>query len=267
MKHPLPVPRTAARLPLCLTGEEGFEGPLDALLALLDGQPDRILQVPVAELTEQYLAWLESAQDRGLAEQVEFVETAVSLIRLKTEVLLQQWGCTEEEQAAPESALANREKDPREDLRRQLQAHQEQLVRWRDSLQEAARELGSGFFGGAASLPRGRDLQAEEKRQATATELLVRIREARRLYAKRFPGIEIEHEPLTEARLADWLGEQLEERGEPVDFETLLEAQELPGEGCLLFLALLQGCKAAKWTVRQAEAFGVIQVDLRTLSS
>ena len=67
----------APDLALRLRGAEPFEGPLDVLLELLDHQPDRILTIPVADLTAQYLAWLESAAGCGLARKVEFVETAV----------------------------------------------------------------------------------------------------------------------------------------------------------------------------------------------
>lgn len=261
MKRSFLPPRSAAQLPLCLQGEEGFEGPLDALLALLNGEPGRILQVSVAQLTEQYMAWLESAGERGLAQQVEFVETAVYLIRLKTDVLLHQWGGTSADEGVLEEGRRDRE-DPRQELQRQLEERQAEILRWRQGLRAAAERLSENSWGQATSLPRGQDGATEDKGHGNATELLVRIREARRAYALPPPQWEIVSNRWTEADWGSWLEAQLEAQPS-LDFTEVLEGCG-PGreEQCLLFSALLGGCKGGRWCVAQPEAFGPIKVAL-----
>ena len=112
----------------------------------------------------------------------------------------------------------------------------------------------------AASLPRGRDLRPEDRQQSDATSLLGRLREARRLYSQPMPHLEISHEALTEAELVGWLGEQLYCHRGPVNWETLAAKREPGRDRCLLFLALLQGCKGREWTLQQSKTFGRIDI-------
>lgn len=67
---------------------DGFEGPLDLLLYLISKHKLNILDIPISQLLEQYLAYLEGVRSRDLDIASEFLEMAARLVYLKTLSLL-----------------------------------------------------------------------------------------------------------------------------------------------------------------------------------
>ncbi len=100
-----------------------FEGPLDLLLHLIKKNEVDVANIPVATITEQYLAYVELMRDLNLDIAGEFLVMAATLTLIKSRLLL----------PAPESE-DEEEADPRADLIRQLLEYQ----RYR----EAAQALG-----------------------------------------------------------------------------------------------------------------------------
>jgi segregation and condensation protein A len=90
---------------------ELFEGPLDLLLYLVKRDQLNIYDIPIATVTEQYLAYLELMKYLDLNIAGEFLVMAATLMQIKSKMLLpaQETEQTEEEQV-----------DPREELVRQL---------------------------------------------------------------------------------------------------------------------------------------------------
>lgn len=86
-----------------------FEGPLDLLLHLIRKKELDISQVPLSELTSSYLAYLDYLEAINLEYAGEFLETAATLIWIKSKHLLPKPSFEEEIEA-----------DPEEQLRRQL---------------------------------------------------------------------------------------------------------------------------------------------------
>jgi len=101
-----------------------FEGPLDLLLELVRRNQVDVTDLPIAEITRQYLDYLHQAGELNLDLGAEFVYTAALLIQIKSRCLL-----------PPDPALAGREPDPRQELVRQLLDH-EQLRRGTEFLRE-----------------------------------------------------------------------------------------------------------------------------------
>ena len=91
-----------------------FEGPLDLLMALVRKNQVDLTEVPIAEITRQYLDYLESAAEMDLDLGAEFAYMAATLIHIKSRMLL-----------PPDPELAAREPDPRQELVRQLMEHEE----------------------------------------------------------------------------------------------------------------------------------------------
>lgn len=91
-----------------------FQGPLDLLLHLIKKNEIDIYDIPVAEITTQYLAYLEMMRDLNLDVASEFLVMASNLIYLKSRMLLPP---DEEEEEAEEQ-------DPREELVRRLLEYQ-----------------------------------------------------------------------------------------------------------------------------------------------
>ena len=91
-----------------------FEGPLDLLLTLVRRNQMEITDIPIAEITRQYLEHLRQADEQRMDLGAEFVEMAAVLIHIKSKCLL-----------ATDPEMAAAEPDPREDLIRQLLDHQQ----------------------------------------------------------------------------------------------------------------------------------------------
>ncbi len=122
------APRDAFRIAL-----PNFEGPLDLLLHLIREHKVDILDIPIALITEKYLAHLEQMREINLDIAGEFLVMASTLLHLKSRMLLPR-----EEVAAGRGELAqNKRLDPRAELVRRLLEYQkykappEQLARQR----------------------------------------------------------------------------------------------------------------------------------------
>ena len=65
-----------------------FQGPLDLLLHLIREQDIDIFDIPIAEITAQFLRAIEGVEALGLDRAGEFLELAATLIRIKVQLLL-----------------------------------------------------------------------------------------------------------------------------------------------------------------------------------
>jgi len=92
---------------------EAFEGPLDLLLYLIRRQNLDILDIPLAEITRQYLQYIELMQELQLELAGEYLVMAATLAEIKSRMLL------------PRPKLAeDSEEDPRAELVRRLQEYE-----------------------------------------------------------------------------------------------------------------------------------------------
>jgi len=89
---------TEVRIPL-------FQGPLDLLLGLIQKNEVDIYDIPVAQITKQYLEHLELMRELNLEVAGEFIYMASVLIRLKARMLLPQLKVEEDEIVDPRSEL------------------------------------------------------------------------------------------------------------------------------------------------------------------
>jgi segregation and condensation protein A len=88
---------------------ESFEGPLDLLLYLIRRQNFNILDIPLAEVTRQYLAYIEEIRRHNLELAAEYLLMAALLIDMKSRMLLPvKKADTGEEVEDPRAELARR---------------------------------------------------------------------------------------------------------------------------------------------------------------
>jgi segregation and condensation protein A len=88
---------------------ESFEGPLDLLLYLIRKQNFNILDIPMAEVTRQYLVYVEEIRRHNLELAAEYLLMAALLIDIKSRLLLPvKKADTDEEVADPRAELARR---------------------------------------------------------------------------------------------------------------------------------------------------------------
>ena len=67
---------------------ESFEGPLDLLLHLIDVNKFNILDIPIVEITAQYMEYLQSMETQDLNVMSEFLVMAATLLEIKARMLL-----------------------------------------------------------------------------------------------------------------------------------------------------------------------------------
>lgn len=115
-----------------------WEGPLDLLLHVIRTHKLDILNIPIAFVTEQYLAYLDTMRDLNLDIAAEYLEMAATLVHIKSRTMLPQAPEEEEEEAAED------EGDPREELIRRLLEYQ----RYKDAAQRLGQQplLGRDTF-------------------------------------------------------------------------------------------------------------------------
>ncbi len=107
MTQALPIERSPAytvELPV-------FEGPLDLLLGLIEGEELDITKIALAQVTDQYLAYLDVIKEADPDELTDFLVIAAKLILIKSSVLLPR---------PPPSAAEDEEEDVGDELARQL---------------------------------------------------------------------------------------------------------------------------------------------------
>jgi segregation and condensation protein A len=91
---------------------EAFEGPLDLLLYLIKRQNLDILDIPIADITRQYMEYVELMKEFQLELAAEYLVMAALLAEIKSRMLL------------PRRAETSEEEDPRAELVRRLQEYE-----------------------------------------------------------------------------------------------------------------------------------------------
>ena len=97
---------------------DNFEGPFDLLCHLLDENQVDIYDIPIAEITRQYLAYLDAMSSLDLDIASEFLVLAATLLAIKTKMLLPVVR-KDDDTSFPEGYYEG-EEDPRNDLVRQI---------------------------------------------------------------------------------------------------------------------------------------------------
>ena len=87
---------------------EAFEGPLDLLLYLIRKQNIDILDIPVAEITRQYMSYVELMKSVRLELAAEYLVMAAMLAEIKSRMLLPRSNEIEEDEQDPRAELIRR---------------------------------------------------------------------------------------------------------------------------------------------------------------
>ena len=130
-----PAARAAAdafrvALPPLRPGEPPFEGPLDLILHLVREHEVDLFDIPIARITESYLATLEALRELDIDLAGEFLHMAAQLVLMKSRLLLPRTEVAEDAPAADDAGV-----DPRAELVRRLLEYQKYKA--------AGEELGS----------------------------------------------------------------------------------------------------------------------------
>ena len=241
-------PRGLAGPPPVMVKLERFEGPLDLLLHLIKRDEIDIYDIPIAHITQQYLAYLELMRSFALEVAGEFLVMAATLMRIKAKMLLPLPAVGEEEE----------EGDPREAL-------VQRLVEYRQFKEAAGtlklREDERRLLFERGLLPSEDEAGPLPLAPATLFDLLDALN---RVLARtpRVTVYEVQGEVYDLDEKLSLIARTVAEEGR-VRFATLLERCQTRAEMIVTFIALLELVKSGTVAVVQDETFGDISLVAR----
>jgi segregation and condensation protein A len=227
---------------------EIFEGPLDLLLHLIKKNEVSITDIPIATITEQYLATIELMQTLNLDVAGEFLVMAATLIHIKSRMLLPA-GETSGDEDEDDGA------DPREELVRRLLEYQ----RYKDAAEQLEqREVLTRDVFARAAAPTETPAPAGF-REISVLELLAAIRRV----LERLPK-DVVHEvtldKVTVRQKMTLLLDTLRSR-QRLYFEELFTDVKTRLEVVVTFLAMLELVKVRAIRILQDELSGPILIE------
>lgn len=228
-------------LPLHLTA---FEGPLDLLLHLIREQKLNILDLPMADVTRQYMDYLHLMEELNLEIAAEFVAMAAHLLQIKSRLML------------PRPPVDEGIEDPREELVQKLLDYQQVKVA-ADALRIREQDAAQVVYTKPLDIQEHAVVE-EEPIKATLFDLLGAYREAlKRLLPP--PPVEVRAQPKTLDQRIDEVLRDLQD-GLWKPFDHLVAAIRTREEMVLTFLALLELVRTRRIALVQTEMFGEIRV-------
>lgn len=226
---------------------DAFEGPLDLLLYLIRRQNLDILDIDVAQITEQYMRYVELMDAVQFELAAEYLLMAAMLAEIKSRMLLPRAGDVEEE-----------EEDPRANLVRRLQEY-ERFKKAAEDL-EALPRLEREVWQASAAPP---DLHLERPLpDIDMREVLLALSEVLRR-AEMYASHQIQRESLsTRERMSEVL--ETLRSGAFVPFVSLFRPEEGRLGVVVTFLALMELIKESLVEIVQTEGFGPIHIKAKS---
>ena len=227
---------------------EAFEGPLDLLLYLIRRQNIDVLNIPITEITQQYIEYIELMKEIQLELAGEYLLMAAMLAEIKSRMLLPRAAIEEEE-----------EEDPRLELMRRLQEY--------ERIKKAAEDL--------SALPwLERDIFIANvkvrERKVMATLPDITLKEMLLAFhgvlkrAEMFSNLHLQREPLSMRQRMSEILNQIR-ANTFFSFSKLFDPEEGRMGVAVTFLAILELLREATIEVVQAEEYAPLHV--RMLSS
>lgn len=223
-----------------------YEGPLDLLLDLIRKQQVNIYDIPIAQITAQYLEYMQQAAELDIELSSEFVFMAATLIHIKSRTLLPR---------DPELEKISPEEDPRKELVERLIQHQQfknaaEMLQQKRVVEEAT-----------WSNPQ---IQAflENETPVLAVGIFELVRTFQQVLdrAKNRPVYEVDEEDISVPHMMRFVHHQLARlrQANYLSAIELFEAQRSQRAMICMFLAILELVKRGGIELAQAEAFGDI---------
>ena len=238
LPHDLYIPPDALEVFL-----DAFEGPLDLLLYLIRKENIDILDIPIAEITRQYMEYVEIMKTVRLELAGEYLVMAAMLAEIKSRMLLPR-----------PPAVEGEEEDPRAQLVRRLQEY-ERYRKAAESLEHLP-QLGREIY--AASVEHDAPAVKRPEPNVSLFELLEAFKHVlARAEINRHHRVRLEALSVRE-RMTQILGKV--NRDSFVDFPDLFEPREGRMGVVVTFMALLELLKESLVVLVQNEPYAPIHV-------
>lgn len=239
---------------------DAFEGPLDLLLHLINRLEIDIYDIPVAEITEQYLIYIKTMKELKLDLASEFLVMAATLLAIKSKMLLPK---QDEDSSLEDSAEFEMAEDPREELVERLIEYRKYKEAAHD-LKHMEEERGRMYTKAPSDLSvYVKDSEPEKKTELNVTlydmlaafQKLMRRKKLQRPLATKIARQEIS----IEKRMTEIMGELNSIKGR----KSFNELFPYPGKEHIVvtFLAILELIKRKEIDVLQEENFSEIFIE------
>ena len=240
-----PKPRKDTEFPFAITLGEVYDGPLDLLLDLIRKQDIDIYDIPIAQITAQYLGYVERIKQLDVEVAAEFIYMASVLIQIKSRMLL------------PRDPLApdGQQDDPRAELVNRLLEHEKfktaaQMLLQKQQIEEAV-----------WSNPALKEFQNDE---GTEPELAADVVDLVRTFqqildrARTRPVIDVNQETITVTQMIQYFRQRLLLEDRPVRLKQLLRSLQTRQALVCSLLALLELVRLQAILLRQDRTFGEV---------
>ncbi|MBI5099967.1 MAG: segregation/condensation protein A [Nitrospirae bacterium] len=223
-----------------------FEGPLDLLLHLIKENKIDIYDIPIIDITHQYIKYLELMKELNLEIAGEFLVMAATLIHIKSKMLLP----TDEEEKK-ESA-----EDPRSELVQRLLEYQ--AYKESSGFLRKREEIWKNIF--QRNISDKDDFTFEPEPLLFDANVFDLITAFKKLLEKApAQAVEITRETLTVADKINFIIERIEKE-DGIRFEDLFEEGYTRLTLIVTFLALLELIRLGLVKIYQEKAFGIIWI-------
>ena len=222
---------------------EAFEGPLDLLLYLIRRQNIDILDIPIAEITKQYVQYIEIMKEMQLELAGEYLLMAAMLAEIKSRMLLPRPAVEEDEEA-----------DPRAELVRRLQEY-ERFKKAAEDISELPR-LERDVFIATADAPERKVVT--KLPDVTMKELLLAFHDVLKR-AEMFSNLHMQKEPLSvRQRMSEILSRI--KSSSFTDFSDLFDPEEGRMGVAVTFIAILELLKESVIEVVQSDIYQPLHI-------
>lgn len=240
LPHDLYIPPDALEVIL-----ETFEGPLDVLLYLIRRQNFNILDIPMADVTRQYLAYIEEIRSRNLELAAEYLLMAALLISIKSRMLLPMKKADSGEEV----------EDPRAELARRLIEYER--IKFGAQRLDEIPQLGRDFLRAQVWIEQAITTRLPEVHPVDLQSAWADILRRARLTQHH----RISREELSVREYMTFVLRKLQDR-RFAEFEDLFEVERGIPVVVVTFIALLELARESLIEITQAEAFAPIYVRL-----
>lgn len=226
---------------------EAFEGPLDLLLYLIRRQNLDILEIDVAEITKQYMGYIDLMSTIQLELASEYLVMAAMLAEIKSRILLPRQVAEDDDEG-----------DPRAELIRRLQDY-ERFKMAAEDIDEMPR-MGRDIYQASAESP---DKKNEKQySEVHMQELLMALSDVMKR-AEMFESHHIQLEKLSTRERMSQILENIRDK-QFVPFATLFKKSEGRLGVVVTFLAVMELIRESLVEIVQNESFGPIHIKAKS---
>ena len=229
-----------------------YDGPLDLLLDLIRRQDIDIYNIPIAQITAQYLAYVERIRHLDVNVAAEFIYMASVLIHIKSRTLLPR----------DPDAPAEEQEDPRAELVNRLLEHEKFKTAAQMLLQK--QQIEDAMWSNPALKEFKEAEGAEPELAADVIDLVRTFREILERARER-PILQMDEDKVSVSQMVDYIRRRLLLEERPVRLKQMLRTLNSRAALVCAFLALLELVRLQAILLRQDKIFGEIVIKKHTM--